>query len=69
MADRKRSQDASRETDRVLGARGTISQGGRTGGRLPREIASEDEEKRAAERPAGKTRVTKSNEQKDGSDA
>ncbi|MFD1196646.1 hypothetical protein ACFQ3C_18430 [Seohaeicola saemankumensis] len=45
-----------------LGAKGTISQAGRSGGRLPRDIGTLDELKRANERPAGKTRVKKSDE-------
>ena len=60
MAERKRSKDGVKETEKVLGARGTVSQSGRAGGELQRDIASEDELKRASERPAGKTRVTKS---------
>ncbi len=52
-------------SDKAFGAKGTISQAGRSGGRLPREIGTRDELKRANERPAGKTRVTKSDE-KDG---
>jgi hypothetical protein len=55
----------SDDTDHGLGAKGTISQAGRSGGRLPRDIGTQDELKRANERPAGKTRVTKSDE-KDG---
>lgn len=45
-----------------LGAKGTISQAGRSGGRLPRDIGTQDELKRANERPAGKTRVKKADE-------
>ena len=52
-------------SDHALGAKGTISQAGRSGGRLPRDIGTQDELKRANERPAGKTRVKKSDE-KDG---
>ncbi len=52
-------------SDHALGAKGTISQAGRSGGRLPRDIGTQDELKRASERPAGKTRVKKSDE-KDG---
>ena len=48
-----------------MGAEGTISQGGREGGRLARKIGTKDELKRAQERPAGVTRVTKSDEQED----
>ena len=55
----------SDDADHVLGAKGTVSQAGRSGGRLPRDIGTRDELKRASERPAGKTRVTKSDE-KDG---
>lgn len=62
MAERKRSQDGERDTDKVLGAQGGVSQAGRSGGRLARDIGSEDEQKRAQERPAGATRVTKSKE-------
>ncbi|MCG7622438.1 MULTISPECIES: hypothetical protein [unclassified Epibacterium] len=65
MAERMRSKDGHQETRDVLGAEGAISHGGRNGGRLAREIASADEEKRAVERPAGATRVTKANEQED----
>jgi hypothetical protein len=53
------------DSDHALGAKGTVSQAGRSGGRLPRDIGTRDELKRANERPAGKTRVTKSDE-KDG---
>ncbi|SUZ33517.1 hypothetical protein ROE7235_03288 [Roseibaca ekhonensis] len=49
-------------SDHALGAKGTISQAGRSGGRLPRDIGTQDELKRANERPAGKTRVKKSDE-------
>ncbi|PVA08181.1 hypothetical protein [Thalassorhabdomicrobium marinisediminis] len=62
MADRKRSTDGSRDTDKVLGEGGTVDQQGREGGRLSRAVGSKDELKRATERPAGATRVTKSME-------
>jgi hypothetical protein len=64
MAERKRSTDRHRETRDILGAGGTVSHQGRAGGTLQRDIASEDELKRAKERPAGKTRVTKSKKAK-----
>lgn len=54
------------KTDDAFGAKGTISQGGRTGGRLARDIGTQDELKRATERPAGATRVTKSDEKEKG---
>lgn len=62
MARRIRSTDGSKDTDKVLGAEGDVETAGRAGGRLPREIGTRDEEKRATERPAGSTRVTKSDE-------
>ncbi|SFL74354.1 hypothetical protein SAMN04488004_1642 [Loktanella salsilacus] len=52
--------------DHGLGAEGTISQAGRSGGRLPRDIGTQDELKRSNERPAGQTRVNKADE-KEGS--
>lgn len=62
MAERHRSKDGSRDTDRVMGEKGTVSQGGRQGGDLSRERATKDEMKRAVERPAGATRVRKGDE-------
>ena len=62
MADRKRSTDMSRDTDKVLGAEGTISHQGSSGGELQRKIGSRDEKKRAEERPGGATRVEKRDE-------
>ena len=44
----------------------TPSQSGISGGTLNEDIASRDEQKRAFERPAGATRVRKSDEEKDG---
>lgn len=61
MAERKLSKDGKQEAQ-VLGEEGAIGAGGRTGGRLACEIGSKDELKRAAERPAGITRVRKSHE-------
>ena len=45
-----------------LGAEGSISQGGASGGELARDIGKQDELKRATERPGGATRVTKADE-------
>ena len=67
MAERHRSKDGTRDTDKILGKEGPVDQAGRSGGALGRDIGSEDELKRATERPAGATRVTKSKE-RDGSD-
>ena len=60
MAERKRSHDGSRDTEKVLGKQGSVSQGGREGGALAREIGSKDELKRSHDRPGGHTDVTKS---------
>ncbi|MDN5568882.1 MAG: hypothetical protein L0G27_09105 [Paracoccus sp. (in: a-proteobacteria)] len=58
----------SETSDHGLGAKGTISQAGRSGGRLPRDIGTQDELKRSNERPVGKTRVNKADEQEGPSD-
>lgn len=68
MAQRHRSKDGHRETKDILGAEGTSLHGGREGGRLARRVGSKDELKRAYERPAGATRVTKSIEEETGDD-
>ena len=65
MAERYRSKDGSRDTDKVFGDDTQISQQGRKGGNLQRDIGTRDEEKRTNERPAGDTRVTKSVERED----
>ena len=59
MAERARSEDGSRDTDKVLGAKGEVAQQGRTGGDIAREVGTRDEMKRATERPAGSTGETK----------
>lgn len=66
MAERQRSRDGSRDSDKLLGKAGAVSGQGRSGGTLQRDIASRDELKRVGERPAGKTRVTKSLERDQG---
>lgn len=61
-AGKKAGEAPRRETRTHLGAEGTVAQQGREGGRLPRDIGTRDELKRARSRPAGKTRVRKSDE-------
>ncbi len=61
--DKKPKHDS---TEDVFGAKGKISHGGREGGRLARDIGTQDELKRATERPAGATRVNKSDEKDKG---
>ena len=68
MPERHRSKDGRRETEEVLGDKTEIAQQGREGGRLARTFGTKDEEKRAKERPAGATRVTKSLEDEGGPD-
>ena len=62
MAERHRSKDGSRDTDKMLGEQGEISQQGRADGNLQRKVGTRDEMKRANERPGGASRVTKSDE-------
>ncbi len=62
MAERMRSKDGKRETEEMLGETGDPALAGRAGGDLARRIGTEDEKKRAFERPAGATRVTKEDE-------
>lgn len=64
MTERLRSKDKSRDSDLLLGADGFPVSGGRAGGRLARDVGTKDEMKRAFERPAGATRVEKSEEKK-----
>lgn len=52
--------------DAASGATGTVSQGGREGGHMALDIGTQDELKRATERPAGATRVNKSDEKEEG---
>lgn len=66
MAERHRSKDMSRDTDKVLGDKTRPGQQGRSGGDLARKLASRDERKRAGSRPAGATRVTGGDERDSG---
>ncbi|MGM0585301.1 MAG: hypothetical protein ACQEUZ_11700 [Pseudomonadota bacterium] len=66
MPERKRSKDGTRETEEMFDELGEPGVAGRKGGDLARRKGVEDEEKRAYERPAGATRVTKSEEREGG---
>lgn len=66
MAERARSKDGSRDTDKVLGDMREVGQQGRSGGNLQRRVGTRDELKRSEERPAGATRVRKSDEEDQG---
>ncbi len=61
MVDRKRSKDGRQEAQEIAD-QAEIGQQGRAGGRLARDVGTEDEMKRSFERPAGATRVRKSEE-------
>jgi len=67
MAKRVQSPDGHRDIDDILGVAGAVSQSGRKGGRLARDIGTQDELKRAGERLAGVTRVKKADEKDGGS--
>ncbi len=68
MAERHRSQDGKRETDEFIeDAPETPGHGGRKQGNLERDVGTRDEEKRAEKgQDAGKTRVTKEDEEGEG---
>jgi hypothetical protein len=65
MVERKRSKDGTREAQDIADRAEGVGHQGREGGRLARQIGTEDELKRALENPAGATRVTKSDEKDD----
>ncbi|MEQ9258957.1 MAG: hypothetical protein RIG84_07640 [Roseovarius sp.] len=68
MAQRHRSNDGSRDSEKILGDKTEISQQGRAGGNLTRKLGTRDEEKRAKARPGGATRVTGADERESGTD-
>ncbi len=70
MAERKRSNDGTRETKKIFGVdgAGTPEQQGSSGGNMARQVGSRDEEKRAVSRPAGKTRVKGTDKRHEGLD-
>ncbi len=61
MAERHRSKDGKQEAQEIAN-QSEVGHQGRAGGRLARDVGTEDEMKRSFERPAGATRVTKSDE-------
>lgn len=62
MERKKTERQRQLETPEHLAAEGSTP-GGRSGGNMAREVGTRDELKRAFERPAGATRVTKSKEE------
>lgn len=69
MAERHRSNDGSKDSEKIPGDKTGISQQGRADGNLQRDVATQDELKRATERPAGATRVTGEDKRNHGEDA
>lgn len=70
MAERRRSNDGTRETDQFIkDMPETPDQQGRSGGELARDVGTEDALKRATKQGvSGVTRVTKSKEDQDAED-
>lgn len=66
MAERHRSKDGERESEKFLGPEVGTMQQGRAGGDLARRIATENEEKRRVRGDTSVTRVTKSCEEGQG---
>lgn len=62
MLENKGERQTRLETKESLGEGRTPEEQGTAGGQPARKIGKQDEEKRAFERPAGKTRLTKSDE-------
>ncbi len=58
MAERHRSNDGKKETEKFVSEADDIGHQGRAGGSLQRDVGTQDEEKRRVENPEGKTRVT-----------
>ena len=67
MAERHRSQDGTKETERLVDDAETPSQQGRAQGNLERNVGTQDTMKRAQKgEDAGTTRVTKEDEKGQG---
>ncbi len=69
MAERHRSKDGSKDSEKIVTDSAGISQQGRSDGNLQRDIATQDDAKRATESPAGVTRVTGADKRNHGEDA
>ena len=69
MAERHRSQDGKKETEEFVDGMPAASHQGRSDGNLQRDVATQDEEKRAKEKPAGVTRVTGEDKRNHGEEA
>ncbi|RLQ86922.1 hypothetical protein [Notoacmeibacter ruber] len=62
MLEKKGERQTRLETSESFGVPNNVDQQGTSGGQPAKKIAKEDEEKRSFEKPAGATRVTKSDE-------
>lgn len=62
MADRYRSKDGVKETEKFTDDVDQPGQQGRAGGDLERKVGTRDEEKQLIHKPGAKTRVRKSDE-------
>ena len=69
MADRHRSKDGSKDSEKLTGDLPAASQQGRSDGNLQRDVATQDEQKRGTEKPAGVTRVRGEDKRNHGEDA
>ena len=69
MAERHRSNDGSRDSENFVSDLAQPGQQGRADGNLQRDVATQDEEKRVMETPAGVTRVTGEDKRRHGEDA
>ena len=66
MAERHRSKDGTKETEKYVGDDATPGQQGREGGDIARRIGTKDEEKRRVQGDTSVTRVTKKYEKGEG---
>ena len=69
MAERHRSNDGTKDSEKLTSDLPAASQQGRADGNLQRDVATQDEKKRATETPAGATRVTGKDKRKHGENA
>ena len=58
MAERHRSKDGVRETEKYISEADDVDHQGRAGGDMQRDVGTKDEAKQVVEKPEGHTRVT-----------
>ena len=69
MAERHRSKDGVKETDKYISEADDIDHQGRSGGGLQRDVGTQDEEKQVVDKPGADTRVTGEDKRNHGEDA